>query len=67
MVKPRVKYLSPEDIKQELRQFEAKHRMSSADFYEKYNRGEMGDSAEVMRWSALYEMSAKAARRRVKA
>jgi hypothetical protein len=29
--------------------------MSSVAFYQKYQTGKMGDSAEVMRWAAAYE------------
>jgi hypothetical protein len=39
----------------QLQRFEKKFGMSSVAFYQKYRTGKMGDSAEVMRWAAVYE------------
>jgi len=39
----------------QLQRFEKKFGMSSVVFYQKYQTGKMGDSAEVMRWAAVYE------------
>lgn len=39
----------------QLQRFEKKFGMSSVAFYQKYQTGKMGDSAEVMRWAAVYE------------
>jgi len=47
-----------ESLRERVRQrqrFEKKFGMSSVVLYQKYRTGEMGDSAEVMRWSATYE------------
>jgi hypothetical protein len=40
----------------QLQRFEKKFGMSSVAFYQKYRAGKMGDSAEVMRWAAAYEV-----------
>jgi len=51
-----IQRLTDDDMEKELKEFEVRFGMSSAEFYEKYNRGEMGDSAEVMEWAGLYEV-----------
>lgn len=35
---------------------EQKHGVSSAVFYERYQRGEMGDEIEFMRWATKFEI-----------
>jgi hypothetical protein len=35
---------------------EQKHGLSSAEFYRRYQRGEMGDEMEIMRWASKYEI-----------
>jgi hypothetical protein len=35
---------------------EQKHGLSSAEFYERYQRGEMGDEIEFMRWASKFEI-----------
>ena len=35
---------------------EQKHGMSSAEFYERYQQGEMGDEMEFMRWATKFEI-----------
>jgi hypothetical protein len=42
------------ELHQELCVLEGKYGMTSNEFYEKYQRGEMGDDAEVMHWAATY-------------
>ncbi len=59
----KVRKLTREDIETELRNFEGRFGLTSADFYEKYNRGEMGDSVDVIEWAGLYEWSLAATRR----
>ncbi len=39
----------------ELREYEQKYGLSSPEFYARYQRGEMGDSAEVMDWAMAYD------------
>jgi hypothetical protein len=40
----------------ELTLLEQKHGLSSADFYERYQRGAMGDEMELMRWATKFEI-----------
>ncbi len=35
--------------------FEQRHHMSSADFYARYQRGEMGDEADFVEWAGDYQ------------
>ena len=35
---------------------EQKHGLSSAEFYERYQRGVMGDEIESMRWATKFEI-----------
>lgn len=38
-----------------LKSFEEKYNMSSEEFYEKFEKGELGDSQEFMLWASEYE------------
>ena len=49
----------PQELKQDLREFEARSGISSAAFLTRYQTGELGDSAEVIEWRALYRMYAQ--------
>lgn len=40
----------------ELTLLEQKHGLSSAEFYKRYQRGEMGDEMEIMRWASKFEI-----------
>ena len=35
---------------------EQKHGLSSAEFYRRYQQGEMGDEVEIMRWATKFEI-----------
>jgi hypothetical protein len=35
--------------------FEQRYRVSSPDFYARYQKGEMGDSAEFVEWAGDYQ------------
>ena len=35
---------------------EQKHGLGSPEFYERYQRGEMGDEMEMMRWASKFEI-----------
>jgi len=39
-----------------LRTFETSFRLPSDEFYQRYEAGELGDSAEFMEWASFYEM-----------
>lgn len=46
-----------EELKVRLEELEAEYRMSSEDFYRRYEAGQLGDSADFMEWSSFYDMS----------
>lgn len=50
-------------LMQELREFEENYGLKSADFYARYEKGEMGDDIDFMEWSATVEMLANSDRR----
>jgi hypothetical protein len=43
-------------LEKRLREFETQYRMSSDDFFQRFQRGELGDSADFFEWSACYDM-----------
>jgi hypothetical protein len=43
------------DVERELAPFEQHYGMSSAEGYRRFMAGELGDSADIMEWMALYE------------
>lgn len=55
MVRVKVTRMTVEDIKRELAAYERRYGMPSAEFYDKYNAGDMGDSEDVMEWATYFE------------
>ncbi len=45
-------------LEQQLSDFERRYSFSSEEFYEKFERGELGDAMDFVEWSATYEMTA---------
>ena len=45
-------------LEQQLSDFEQRYSFSSEEFYEKFERGELGDAMDFVEWSATYEMTA---------
>lgn len=43
-------------LEERLRELEAQHHFSSAEFYRLFRAGEMGDEADYFEWSAFYQM-----------
>ena len=43
-------------LRTDLTRFEQRYAMSSADFFRRYQAGQMGDDADVFEWNALYKM-----------
>jgi hypothetical protein len=43
-------------LKEQLTEFEGKYSLNSKEFYEKFERGELGDAMDFVEWSATYEM-----------
>lgn len=52
-----------EELKEELKAYEERFKMSSEDFFSKFSTGELGDSADFFEWSALYQMNLRASER----
>ena len=44
------------DLEYRLKRFEEKYHMSSDDFYQKFQSGELGDSIDFFEWNTYYEM-----------
>jgi hypothetical protein len=40
----------------ELAEFERRYGMDSAEFYRRFEAGEMGDAADLFEWAGLYEL-----------
>lgn len=50
--------LKEKDIRSRLAALEAKYGMTSAEFYDKFTRGELGDDRELLLWAGLCDMLA---------
>jgi hypothetical protein len=48
-------------LSEDLARFEQRYGMSSADFFARYQAGQMGDDADVFEWNALCKMHARLA------
>lgn len=44
-------------IEDDLAKFEQEYSMSSPDFYQRFQSGDLGDDADFFEWSALYGMA----------
>jgi hypothetical protein len=44
------------ELQKRLQRFEAQYQMSSADFYRRFQTGELGDGMDWVEWSIFYEM-----------
>jgi hypothetical protein len=58
MQKQRIEYESPLDaliaITKRLSLYENRQQMTSAEFFDRYNRGELPDDLEMVEWAADY-------------
>lgn len=63
----KVRSLEAGDIERKLVSLERAYGMSSEDFYAKYNRGELSEKADFVRWASYCEMAARAGLVRSKA
>lgn len=43
-------------LKNDIELFERKYTMSSIEFFEKFEKGELGDNEDYFEWSALFQM-----------
>jgi hypothetical protein len=48
-------------LSEDLVRFEQRYGMKSADFFARYEVGQMGDDADVFEWNALYKMHTRLA------
>ena len=44
------------NIKKDMRRFERKYKLSSNEFYAKFEEGKFGDEDDFMLWSGIYEL-----------
>lgn len=44
------------DLEHKIKKIENKYQMSSHNFYEKFQKGELGDSMDFFEWNTYYEM-----------
>jgi len=47
---------SMRNLKRKLKKFERKYGTTSKEFYERFSKGELGDSADVVEWFAYCDM-----------
>jgi hypothetical protein len=45
-----------QSLEERLKKFEETHQMSSEQFYQKFQAGELGDSIDFFEWNTYYEM-----------
>lgn len=50
---------SIEISQKKLKDFEKKYQLSTADFFAKYQKGEMGDGTDIIDWAGEYKMLLK--------
>ena len=43
-------------LRNDIELFERKYNMSSVEFFEKFEKGELGDNEDYFEWSALFQM-----------
>jgi hypothetical protein len=44
------------ELTQEITLFEQRYKMTSSEFFDKYQRGEMGDDLDFIEWAGQYRM-----------
>ena len=44
------------ELETDLQQFEQQYQISSAEFYQRFHAGELGDDTDFVEWNAFYEM-----------
>jgi hypothetical protein len=45
------------DLERDLSELEQQYKMSSEEFFQRWQAGEMADTADFMDWNALYQMA----------
>ena len=56
----RIVKLTDQELRRQLTELEMTYNMTSADFLQRYNRGELGDDQMFIRWSGLLRTASKA-------
>lgn len=54
--------VTPEYVERKLEELERKYEMTSEVFYGRYNRGEVADHPEIMKWAMYFDLAAKLGR-----
>jgi midasin (ATPase involved in ribosome maturation) len=44
------------DLENQLKNYETQYQMSSAEFYQRFRTGELGDEIDFFEWGVFYEM-----------
>lgn len=44
------------ELEADIRKFEQEYQMSSAEFYQRFHAGELGDDIDFVEWNAFYQM-----------
>jgi hypothetical protein len=44
------------ELEADIRKFEQEYQMSSAEFYQRFHAGELGDDIDLVEWNAFYQM-----------
>lgn len=44
------------ELEADIRKFEQEYQMSSAEFYQRFHTGELGDDIDLVEWNAFYQM-----------
>jgi hypothetical protein len=45
------------ELESDLQQYETQYEMPSAEFYQRFRAGELGDDIDFVEWSSFYQMS----------
>lgn len=45
-----------QELEAEIQRFEQQYQMSSAEFYQRFHSGELGDELDWVEWNAFYQM-----------
>ena len=51
-----VEKIDPNALRRQIRQFEKRYALNSADFMERFQRGEIGDDRDFVVWAGLQEL-----------
>lgn len=51
--------ISQAALERVLRSYETKYHMNSKEFYKKYNRGELGDNEDFVKWAGYFVMAVR--------